>query len=569
MNETVSARVRWIMAGLVVGVGLVLVRLVGIQLGADGGYWDGVFQGVNRGERSFPAQRGHIFDRRGELMATNETEWRLSIDPPLVNDPAAVADTLSELVGRTWQDMYDAATSDAPRIFIASPVQPAVGEEIIARKKNPDAPDLSGISLDPLPQRNYPGGRLASHLLGFTAYDERGNYRGYYGVEEYYDGLLRGRSETTDALDVPFEVEPGPAPKDGADVYLTIDREIQFAVERALAEALRSSDAASGTIIVMDPRTGEILGMASAPDYDLNRFNDVNPEFRNDPAVAEQYEPGSVFKVVSMAAALDSQTVTPQTTYVDVGAIECGGATIRNWDGGAWGVQDMLGLLQHSLNVGMSWVVKLMGAPTFYRYLDAFNIGAPTGVDLAGEIGGELYHPGSSNWHESDLCTNSFGQGLAVTPLQLITAISAVANDGVMMQPHVLLKVADGQSVRATRPQALGRPISPETAHTLAAMLNVSLERETSSALVPGYRVVGKTGTAQIPIPGGYDPERTIASFIGWGPLENPRFIALIKLDAPTAAPWGSVVAAPVFSQLAQRLVVLLEIPPDETLPAP
>jgi cell division protein FtsI/penicillin-binding protein 2 len=265
-----------------------------------------------------------------------------------------------------------------------------------------------------------------------------------------------------------------------------------------------------------------------------------------------------------MAGALQSGAVTPETTYLDTGYIEVGGAGIRNWDGGAWGTQDMTGALEHSLNVVLAWVATRMGPKTFYDYMTAFGIGQPTNVDLSGEASGRLKKPGDPDWYESDLGTNAFGQGVATTPLQLITAVSAVANGGAMMQPHFLERVVDNGTVHTTQPQVLGRPISADTAATLSEMLAVSLEREASDAEVPGYRIAGKTGTDEIPTPYGYDPDKSIASFIGWGPVDDPKFIVLIKLDKPSASRWGSETAAPVFGEMVKRLVVLMNIPPDD-----
>jgi cell division protein FtsI/penicillin-binding protein 2 len=225
----------------------------------------------------------------------------------------------------------------------------------------------------------------------------------------------------------------------------------------------------------------------------------------------------------------------------------------------------MVGCLQHSLNVCMATLSTQMGPTTFYNYMAAFGLGHRANIDLAAEVPGRLKLPGDTDWFESDLGTNAFGQGVAVTPLQLITAASAVANGGVMMQPHVLLRVENKTQTHITQPQVLGRPIRPETAATLNLMLAQSLELgEGDQALVPGYRIAGKTGTAQIPVPGGYDTRQTIASFIGWGPVDDPRFIVLVKLDKPRASIWGSETAAPAFAELTHRLVVLLQIPPDD-----
>ena len=441
-----------------------------------------------------------------------------------------------------------------------------VGRELIAayNDNRPGTPDLRGVQITPLYKRIYPNGPLGAHWMGFVAENEVANRPiGYYGVEAKYDLQLAGLSQFEERPLAPSAARLQPPLPDGHDIYLTIDRDVQAVVEQALADALASSGAQTGAILVMNPKTGEILAAAANPGYDPNRAREASPAAFTDPIISSQYEPGSVFKVLTMAAALDAGIVTPDTPFLDTGAVEVGGVIIRNWNGGAWGPQTMTTCMQHSLNVCLATVAIWLGPNNFYNYLQAFNIGKPTSVDLASEASGYLKRPGDSDWYDSDLATNSFGQGVAVTPLQLLAAISAVANDGIMMQPHIVRAEAQGGETRWTEPLPWGRPIRAETAHTLTDMLTVSLEKEASSALVPGYRVAGKTGTAQIPGPGGYLPDATIASFVGWLPADDPRLIILIKLDRPASSEWGSVVAAPVFSQLAQRLVVMLQIPPD------
>lgn len=308
--------------------------------------------------------------------------------------------------------------------------------------------------------------------------------------------------------------------------------------------------------------------MATSPRLDLNEFWRYGEVFEGatpfNRAVSGTYEPGSVFKVLTMASALDSDTVKPQTPFLDTGAIEIGGIVIRNWDSGAWGPQDMLGCMQHSLNVCLAWVAKQVGANQFYTYMDAFGFGHLTGVDMALEDSGRLKHPGDSDWYEADLGTNTFGQGVAVTPLQMAAAISAMANDGKMMVPRIVLSIIDDGKQYNTSPQVAGMPVSDETAHELTKMLATSLEVESSAALVEGYRVAGKTGTAEIPTPFGYTSNQTNASFVGWGPVDDPRFLVYVWLEKPTTSPWGSVVAAPVFREVVERLVVMMNLPPDD-----
>jgi cell division protein FtsI/penicillin-binding protein 2 len=354
---------------------------------------------------------------------------------------------------------------------------------------------------------------------------------------------------------------------DGASVVLTIDRNIQAAAEEVLDRAVDDNGAESGTIIVLDPKTNEILAMATTPRLDLNQYWRYSEVFKGSTpfnrAVSQTYEPGSVFKILTMAAALDKGVVTPDTEFLDTGVFEIGGTFIYNWNRGAWGPQTMQGCLQHSLNVCLAWVGSQLGAKDFYTYMQAFGIGHLTGVDLAGEVPGRLKIPGDADWYDADLGTNSFGQGVAVTPLQMAVAAAAIANEGKLMAPRVVRSLIDKGHQFDTQPRVVGLPISAKTARTLSEMLARSLEEEASDALVEGYRVAGKTGTAEIPTPYGYSSNATNASFVGWGPVDDPRFLVYIWLEKPESSPWGSVVAAPVFRQMVERLVVLMNIPPD------
>jgi cell division protein FtsI/penicillin-binding protein 2 len=422
--------------------------------------------------------------------------------------------------------------------------------------------DLDGVVVTPIHRRYYPHTWLAAHVLGFVGYDDVG----YYGTEGFYDDLLAGEFNQGDQSRIPFEATRGRPLRPSTTLHLTLDTEIQYLAEETLEEALRQTGAERGSIVIIQPRTGEILAMANRPTFDPNRYyNQPDGRIFINPAISEQFEPGSIFKVLTMAIALENGVVEPDSTYEDNGVIEVGGREIFNWDRASHGTTTMVDLLGRSLNVGAATLSLLTGPIDFYAGLDSFGIGQLTGVDLQGEVAGSFRRPGSADWHESDLATNAFGQGLAVTPLQMTVAIGAVANDGLLMQPHIVYRrVAVDGTVTTAEPTVLGRAISAQTAHDLTSMLAAALEREASSALVPGYRIAGKTGTAEIPIPGGYDPEATIASFVGYGPIDDPQFVVLVVLNRPTSSRWGSQTAAPVFSHLVSRLVVLMEIPPDD-----
>ena len=414
------------------------------------------------------------------------------------------------------------------------------------------------VQLDPLPRRFYPQDKLMCHVLGYVNYDNIGGA----GVEGEYQKELAGEAASDTVAISPIREQKSVIAREGSDLMLTIDRNVQYVVERHLREALLEHGAVSGSIIVMDPRTGAILAMAAEPCYSPNEVLEIPEGATFNPLVSAAYEPGSVMKLITMAAALDSGTVTPQTTYNDTGAIEVGGHISYNWDRGAHGTVDMTTLLSRSLNVGAATIATWMGPTTFYDYFQRFGFGRPTNIDIMSESEGLMPLPGSGDWQESFIATNAYGQALAVTPLQMISAVSALANGGQLMQPYVVAEVRDENGVQRHVPLP-NQVIRPETAAQMTAMATVAVQQEVQEALVEGYTVAGKTGTAQIAEPFGYHPTDIIGSFIGWLPADDPRIIVFVKLDRPTSAQWGSMTAAPVFSKLAKELVVLLDIPPD------
>jgi cell division protein FtsI/penicillin-binding protein 2 len=526
--------------------------------------------------------RGQVYDRWGSLLAGNQTVYQVGVDLNQVKNPETIALAVSVYTGANYEDVFAAASQTPAPDAVYAVLTDFVSAEDIAKleefKKQVDAgviadpkakkgatpPNLSGLVWSPHLVRTYPEKNLGSNILGFVSREGRG----YYGVEEKYNDLLSGSTKEIWIANDPYQVQSLPAPPEGASLVLTIDREIQDSVEKILDQSITDTGSASGTIVVVQPETGEILAMATTPRMDLNKFWEYGQVFPGSTpfnrAVSQAYEPGSVYKVLTMAAALDSGSVKPNTEFLDTGVFQIGGIYIQNWNLAAWGPQDMLGCMQHSLNVCLAWVASKTGAKTFYQYMDQFGIGHLTGVDLGGEVPGRLKHPGDGDWYEADLGTNAFGQGVSATPLQMISAISAVANDGKMITPHVVRAVIDKGHQYEVTPQVAGMPISAKTAKKLTDMLVVSLKQESSSALVPGYEVAGKTGTAEIPTVTGYTSGQTNASFVGWGPADDPKFVVYVWLEKPSTSPWGSVVAAPVFSQVVQRLVVLMDIPPDE-----
>jgi cell division protein FtsI/penicillin-binding protein 2 len=521
--------------------------------------------------RTYYPPRGEIYDRQGRLLAGNRTVYEVGVDLPSVRDAHTLALTLSVNLGLDYAEVYNTLLHppEGKIYWVAADYVPADKGNLLRNlmdemENSPSGQSLEGLILRPHLQRSYPEGTLAANVLGFVARDGRG----YFGVEEKYDHLLVGVPVTVWEPMDPNRVEELPQIPPAASLVLTLDREIQAAVEEILDEALQEYGAESGVIIVMDPRNGEILAMASTPRLNPNEYWNYASLFPGETpynrAISQAYEPGSVLKPLTMAGALEAGVVQAGTRFLDLGSIVVGGVPISNWDNRAHGDVDMTTCLQLSLNVCLAWVATQMGNDVFYAAMQRFGLGHTTGIDLAGEVTGRLKLPGDADWRPVELGTNSFGQGVSVTPIQMITAAGAIANEGRMMLPHVLYGIVRDGKQRNFAPQMLGQPISPTTARTLTNMLAASLDSETSLAHVEGYRLAGKTGTAQIPIPGrGYTSDETNASFVGWGPLPDTRFIVYVWLEKPKTSIWGSETAAPVFRRVVERLVVLLGIPPD------
>ena len=505
--------------------------------------------------------RGEILDCQNHLLAVDIFEYDLWATPDEVrrhNDVDKISAQLAPLLGLKKEDIRKPLQSERAYVLLASRVSEAVWKAI---DSDPDL-NLLGFDWDVRPKRVYPEGPLGAHVLGFV----NASHEGYYGVEGYYDRrLLGGISEKRDpqanvgaaAWYHPLDLRPGDK------LVLTLDRTIQYVAEQELVAALKAFEAPSGAIIVMDPQTGAILAMANFPTFDPNHFMNTPQDRFANPAISEQYEPGSVFKVITIAAGIDSGLITPRTTFEDTGKIEVGGRPIYNWDRGSNGLVDMTQVLAKSLNTGAAHVSVTLGKNRFYNYVRRFGFGRLTEVDMAGEIAGTTKMPGDSDWYESDLGTNAFGQGIAVTPLQMIRAIAAVANRGQLMKPYVVKQIVSGDQVFEIEPTVVRRVVSAATAEQVTAMMVRAVETEIAVAYIPGHTIAGKTGTAEIPTPGGYKSEETIASFIGYSPAYDPRFIILVKIDRPRKSPWGSKVAAPVFRRVAQFLFDYMNIPPD------
>ncbi len=514
--------------------------------------------------------RGLIYDRKGNLLATNSYDYRVGISPNRLLDRQKFAAELAPLIGKPENEIYHLIEPDKNGIFptyvlLSSRVDFDTGQKIADL-------DIDGMVLEPLPVRVYPQGALTAQLVGFYAGgDSTRDSRGYYGVEGFYQDLLAGQSKRVTTSSIPLleeESEQRNRVRDGISLVLTIDRDVQYLAQDVLDHAVEKYHAKGGTILIMNPRNGEILAIANNPGFNPDDFSPDNLEFARNQAVSSMYEPGSIFKVITMAISLDAGTHDTSWTYHDLGCFEAGGVPICNWDrishNNSQGDVTFSQVFIESLNTGTATIFKEMGPSLVYPKLRDFGIGSPTGVDLEGEEDGILVEMGDSNWSEAQFLNNSYGQGGSVTSLQMLCAVNAIANDGLIMQPHIVKARVDGNQTIVTQPSASRRPISEAAAHTARDIMVQIVNDPNREDLYdfPNFTVAGKTGTAQIPTPYGYDPNGSIASFVGFLPADDPVVSILVKLDSPEGY-WGSQTAAPTFQELVDRLVVLMEIPPD------
>lgn len=511
------------------------------------------------------ARRGDILTNDGILLATDIYSYEVAAHPLLIDRPKEQAQLLAPILNLSESELAQKLMLKENTVMLSLNAPASAGAELTALR---NAGQIGGIDFVAKPNRRYPGGSLAAHIIGFTS----ASRSGAYGLEQYYDEILRGRDgkirAESDALGdeiLPFDLPQGSPALNGSTLVLTLNSAIQSIAERELQKGLADSGGKSGQILILEPDTGKILALASYPAPDVNAFATTKLDQFGNPAVSLPYEPGSVFKVITLATGLDSGKISPKVVINDPGSVVIGGRRFYNSDRAAYGDVNLTTAMEKSLNVIAAKIALMTGAKLFYQYLHDFGLGSLSGVDLAGEIPGTVKNPGDGIWYESDLGTNSFGQGIATTPLQMANALAVVANGGNLMRPYIVDRIIhpDG-SVEVRQPRVIRRVLKAETARTVTDILSDSVATEsTNKANLPGYKIAGKTGTAQIPIPGGYDAKWTIASFGGFFPADNPQYVILVKIDRPTKSPWGSIVASPVFASVSRQLAQLTGLPPD------
>ncbi|HEY5626174.1 MAG TPA: penicillin-binding protein 2 [Dehalococcoidia bacterium] len=562
-------RVWAVVAAIVLATFIVTLRLVQLQI-VDHAQYAADARLIHYGQDTLADRRGALLDRNGYPLAASEAAFSVMVEKRAWEDPAeaqAAADSLAEII-------------DAPATELLGIVRDTQAFEIpVARGLNYGQTEavrdlgLPGVRLLESSRRTYPEGNLAAQLLGFVGQENSG----LTGLEIDLDSILGGNPGQVTyerdgignqlALGNRSEIPAQP----GANVVLSIDRYIQRLAEQELDRAIGDNGAEGGTIIVIQPDTGQVLAMASRPTFDVTKpdlsDNSKQALFRNR-AITDTYEPGSVFKLVTAAAALDQGLVSPGTWWYDEGVVQVSNWSIRNWDNSANGSQTVQQILSKSLNTGAAWLANLCGPTSFYDYVHRFGFGVASDSGLSGEADGRVRTPENDpeGWRPVDMATNSFGQGIAVTPLQMAMAIAAIANDGVLMQPQLVNGIVGPLGTQAVEPQAVRQVMKAESARTLLDMMGVVVDGVSTAYIdVPGYAFGGKTGTANIATEnGGYKPDAYISSFVGVAPLDDPEIVVLVKIDEPEDVPWGTVVAGPAFSRLADKALAYLKIPPTE-----
>jgi len=541
-------------------------------------------------------QKNIIFSLRGEIKAndnatlvTNQTAYLVYVNPKKIKiPPGQLADQLAPIFLEdkiTDQESTESSKSNFDKKDIMEKEIERIKKSLsktnlewIALKHKVEKTSLEkikslgieGVDFEEESKRFYPESSMAAHLLGFVGSDANGEDKGYFGLEGFYDYELKGRSGFTiaekDARGAPIilggteQIEA----INGRNMILHLDRTVQFIVEKKLREAVIRYGAKEGSVAIMDPKTGGIIALSNFPSYAGGNWQSFDSGLYKNPFIADTFEPGSIFKTFVMAAALNENAVKPETI-----CNKCSGPrivndfTIKTWNSKYYPGTSMTEVLEHSDNVGMVFVGEKLGGEKLISYLQNFGFGQPTGIDLEEETNVPL-RP-KNEWRPIDLATVTFGQGIAVTGIQTLTAVAAIANGGKLFKPHVVARIQnDNGSIIEIKPKLTRQVIKPATSKVLTEMMVNAVDKgEARFAKPKGYRIAGKTGTAQIPIAGHYDPTKTIASFIGFAPADDPKFVMLTILREPTSSPWGSETAAPLFFDITKELFTYYKIAPE------
>lgn len=536
------------------------------------------------------AQRGDILASDGTWLTASARAWLLvALRPEFTGDPQDTAEKLAKIFVERIEFKLDEEDSEdidleelkreslkkeeeriesllANKDLVWIPIKDRVNREL---REEIEKLEIEGLSFIEGEARTYPEASSGAQMLGFVGKDENGFDKGYFGLEGFYDSSLSGKpgfkSGETNALGVPiiFGASKEGVPIRGVDLVTHIDKAIQLMIEKNLTKGMEKYGAVSGSAVVIRPKDGAILAMAATPGYEPDKYFDYGDELFRNPVISDAFEPGSIFKPIVMAAALDAGVITPDT-ICDVcdGPYKVDKYFIRTWNNEYNPGSTMREVIVHSDNVGMSFVGDKLGADRMYDYLEAFGLGKTTNIDLQGEFAPSLRAKGT--WNVVDLATTSFGQGIAVTPIQMVKAMTVIANGGREVTPQVVDKIKIGEDEDDLEQEIGKQVISEEAAREITEMMVAAVKNGEAKWAVPkGFTIAGKTGTAQIPVAGHYDEEKTNASFVGFAPPYNPEFLMLITLREPQSSPWASETAAPLWFDIARELFPYLGIQPS------
>jgi len=522
--------------------------------------------GQQAGFQETVGARGQIFftnsqDTKGagggeeiKSLAINRDTLIVSAIPKEITDKNIFAESLAKEIGETKEAILSKLEGQTSYVVIKKDVPADDAGKIKGL-------NLKGLYTEVVPERFYPQENLAAQVSGFLG----GDGTGQYGLEGYYEDELKGKSGITEAKrGFAIFSQADPNSLNGSDVYLTIDYNIQFKAESLLKEAKQTLDIDSGQIVVIKPDSGRILAMANFPAFDPNQYSKVGDlEIFQNSVVQKLFEPGSVMKPFTMAIGINEGKITPDTTYVDESFVKIGRDTVYNYAHEKYGKQTMTGVLEKSINTGAIFVEQKIPHNTFFNYIDKFGFTQKTGIDLQGEV--YSWNDLLKNGPDVEYATAAYGQGIEITPIQLVKGFCIFANGGKLVKPYVAEKIVQGKKENYVKTQSQDQVISEDTAQKVTKMMVSVLENGyAKSARVPGYYLAGKTGTAQVPLKNGkgYDLNKTIQSFIGFGPAYNPKFLILVKLDNPKV-PVSSLSSTPVFQKMAQYIINYWQIPPD------
>ncbi|HRY82258.1 MAG TPA: penicillin-binding protein 2 [Candidatus Moranbacteria bacterium] len=547
---------------------LIIFRLYNLQI-LSRDYYISLAEGQHSIFANLIPKRGEIFlkDKEGVYpVAVNKNTKMAFAVPREIEDFRSTAEILAKVLGLDEAELKDKLDNPEDMYEV---LKHRLNDYEISDLNNLK---LKGVHLSDESFRYYPGGELASQALGFVGWREN-SFGGRYGIENYFDKELGGQegklfqNKDNSGKWIPTGKKEITLAKDGDNLVLTIDRVIQYGAEKILKSAVKKFEADRGTIIVMDPPTGKILALASYPFFDPNNYQSEDLEKFRNIAISDSYECGSVFKTITLASAIDDGKISPDTTFTDTGTVNEAGYAIKNSDLKAYGKQTMTQVLEKSLNTGAIYAQKLLGNNNFSDYVKRFGFGEITGIGLPGESAGNISNLKNVK-SDINFFTASFGQGISVTPIQLVSAYNAIASGGTLMKPQIVEKIihADG-SVDEIQPEEVRKVISQSAVGQISQILeSVVVNGHGKRAGVPGYKVGGKTGTAQIASreKKGYEEGKNIGSFAGFAPLDNPQFTILVRMDNPKAVEWAESSAAPTFGELMKFLLDYKNIKPTE-----